>query len=186
MTLEKDKPEYKFSPKITQEFKEHILKLEATIESGGQNKNNSNTSGNSKQANTKDSKDKNYQDNRIDYYKKIIEILIEAGRFTDISSILDLKFLAEDKSYYTKILNDLDEHINKESNESNDDNLLFYYQACIANLETQLLKPTSVIPEKIKSRLQEAFDQRMKLFIKYCLNTPGETRDELIKKLFLI
>ena len=83
-----------------------------------------------------------------------------------------------------KILNDLDEHINKESNESNDDNLLFYYQACIANLETQLLKPTSVIPEKIKSRLQEAFDQRMKLFIKYCLSTPGETRDELIKKTF--
>ena len=67
-TLEENKPEYKFSPKITQEFKEHILKLEATIESGGQN--NSNPSGNSKQANTKDSKDKNYQHNRIAHSSK--------------------------------------------------------------------------------------------------------------------
>ena len=183
-TLEENKPEYKFSPKITQEFKEHILKLEATDKSGGLNFQGSNHYGSNKKTNTNDGNGNNYQDGRIDYYKKIIEILIEAGRFTDISSILDLKFLAEDKSYYTKILNDLDEQLSKESGVSDDNNLLAYYETCITKLETQLLQPTSVIPEKIKSRLQEAFDQRMKLFIKYCLSEPKETREELIKKTF--
>ena len=155
-----------FSSKINEEFKKYIEKKKVEeenddIEVGGGNKKYLNLRGGASNLADK------VKNNLFNSY--LIDKLIEYNRFNDITSVLDIKFLSQDSTAYSNLLENIDSSLNK-----------FY-----TSLQDLYSSKIEIINnEKLEILIKDKYQDRIKKFIQFCLSLGNTELQQILNKTF--
>lgn len=160
-----------FSSKINEEFKNYIQvnqeklaeesKTITSMEFGGGNKKSFNLRGGANKGTVAKVND------GIMIY--LLNKLIEYNRLNDITSVLDIKFLSQDSTTYSNLLENIDVILNE-----------FY--TSLQELYSSKIK--IINNEKLEILIKDKYQDRIKRFIQFCLSLGNTELEDILNKTF--